>query len=168
MVDMQAKESSLATELQAEIDSLRPKVENLYRCDDEFTSCPKSKRDFKKAQATKMRSIESQQKSIKKFMVKAGGAETTAVDEIKGVLSKWKTDLDALHAIISAVHKESVVLNKFPAMLADAVQAGFQFSASYCNMFLCWLSDESYRLAQMQDTSQANMIRNHSNTICLF
>ena len=156
---MQAKEASLLTELTGEVESLRPKIEILFRLDEEYSSCPKSKRDFKKAQVAKIRSMESLQKSIKKFTVKAAAAETTAADEIKGTLAKWKSNLEALDAIIHAVHKESVVLSKFPAMLADVIDAGFQFSASYCNMFLCWLSDESYRLAQMQATIQTNMFR---------
>ena len=156
---MQAKESNLLTELSGEVESLRPKIEILFRLDEEYSSCPKSKRDFKKAQATNMRSIESLQKSINKFMVKAAAAETTAVDEIKGTLAKWKANLEALDAIIRAVHKESVVLSRFQAMLGEVVDAGFQFSASYCNMFLCWLSDESYCLAQMQATIQTNMFR---------
>ena len=159
VVDMQAKEASLLTELTGQVESLRPKIEILFRLDEEYSSCPKSKRDFKKAQVAKIRSMESLQKSIKKFTVKAAAAETTAADEIKGTLAKWKSNLDALDAIIHAVHKESVELSKFPAMLADVIDAGFQFSASYCNMFLCWLSDESYRLAQMQATIQTNMFR---------
>ena len=159
VVDMQAKEMSLLTELTGEVESLRPKIEILFRLDEEYSSCPKSKRDFKKAQVATIRSMESLQKSIKKFTVKAAAAETTAADEIKGTLAKWKSNLEALDAIIHAVHKESVVLSKFPAMLADVIDAGFQFSASYCNMFWCWLSDETYRLAQMQATIKTNMFR---------